>query len=239
MLSKNVMNMKLIISFFIVMCIFSFSFFSIQSIYAHKEIQVGNYTLEVGWEEEPPLVNMRNNVVLYVYENESAVRNAMKDLSTSINYGGVSKELNFVPSEESAALYLGELLPSQLGTYSLNLTGTIGTQPINSDVPIEDVEDAKKITFPIVADGDSSNTNLENIGKQITPIINDLSNQFEESKQETNATMQLIQKMNDQINYLNSQIERIYLLSYIALGLGIAAMIFVLLKGKKGIKKTV
>ncbi|HET8792235.1 MAG TPA: hypothetical protein VFM31_00450 [Nitrososphaeraceae archaeon] len=80
---------------------------------------------------------------------------------------------------------------------------------------------------------------MENIGKQITPIINDLSNQFEESKQERNATMQLIQKMNDQINYLNNQIERIYLLSYIALGLGIAAMIFVVLKGKKGIKKTV
>ncbi|HJT85858.1 MAG TPA: hypothetical protein VJ697_15350, partial [Nitrososphaeraceae archaeon] len=106
-------------------------------------------------------------------------------------------------------------------------------------VQIEDVEDANKITFPIVSDGDSSNTNLENIGKQITPIINDLSNQFEESKQEKNATMKLIQKLNDQINDLNNQIERIYLLSYIALGLGIAAMIFVVLKGKIGIKKTV
>ena len=233
------MNIKLIISFFIVICILSFSFFSIQSIQAHKEIQVGNYTLEVGWEEEPPLVNMRNNIVLYVYENESAVRNALKDLSTSVNYGGLSKELNFVPSEESAGLYLGELLPSQLGTYSLNLTGKIGTQPLNNDVQIEDVEDANKITFPIVSDGDSSNTNLENIGKQITPIINDLSNQFEESKQEKNATMKLIQKLNDQINDLNNQIERISLLSYIALGLGIAAMIFVVLKGKIGIKKTV
>jgi hypothetical protein len=81
--------MRFTITFFIVVNILSFCFFSIESIYAHKEIQVGNYTIEVGWEEEPPLVNMRNNVVVYVFENESAVRNAMKDLSTSINYGGL------------------------------------------------------------------------------------------------------------------------------------------------------
>jgi hypothetical protein len=229
----------MIITSFIIVYTLSFCFFSIQSIYAHKEIQVGNYTLEVGWEEEPPLLDMRNNIVLYVFENESAVRNAMKDLSTTINYGGLSKELNFVPSEESAGLYLAELLPSQLGTYTLNLTGTIGTQAINNNIQIEDVEDANRITFPFVSDGDGSNVNLENIGKQITPIINDLSNQFDESIQEMNATKELIQKMNDQINALNSQIERTNLLSYIATGLGIAAIILVVAyKGIRGIKKT-
>ncbi|HJT85672.1 MAG TPA: hypothetical protein VJ697_14415, partial [Nitrososphaeraceae archaeon] len=107
-------------------------------------------------------------------------------------------------------------------------------------VQIEDVEDANKITFPIVSDGDSSNTNLENIGKQITPIINDLSNQFEESKQERNATMQLIQKMNEKMNDLNSQIEKTHLLSYIALGLSISALIFVVIVTRKiGIKKLI
>ena len=167
-------------------------------------------------------------------------RNAMKDLSTSINYGGLSKELNFVPSEESAGLYLGEIIPSKLGTYSLNLTGTIGTQSINNDIQIEDIEDANKITFPIVSDGDANSANLENIEKQITPIINDLSRQFDESKQEMNATRELIQKMNDQINALNSQIERTNILSYIATGLGISAIILVIAFRKIiRIKKTV
>ena len=233
------MNMRFTITFFIVVGILSFCFFSIQSIYAHKEIQVGNYTLEVGWEEEPPLVNMRNNIVLYVFENESAVRNAMKDLSTSVNYGGLSKELAFVPSEESAGLYLAEIMPSQLGTYSINLTGSIETQKINNNIQIEDVEDVNKITFPLVSGGDASNNgNLENIGKQITPIINDLSQQIDESNQRTNATNELLRKMNDQINGLNSQIEKTNLLSYIATGLSVSAIILVVaFKGIIRIKK--
>ena len=94
---------SLVILFFLII----FGFFNgIESIYAHKEIKVGNFTIEAGWEEEPPLVNILNNIVLYVFENESPVRNAMKDLSVNINYGGIGKELNFVPSEESPGLYL-------------------------------------------------------------------------------------------------------------------------------------
>ena len=235
------MNMRFTITFFIVVCILSFCFFSIQSIYAHKEIQVGNYTIEAGWEKEPPLLDMLNNIVVYVFLNEFPVRNAMKDLSISINYGGLSKDLNFVPSEESAGLYLAEIMPSQLGTYSLNLTGSIETQSINNNIQIEDVEDANRITFPLVSDGDaSSSDNLENSGKQITPIINDLSQQIDESKQGTNATNELIQKMNNQINALNSQIEKTNLLSYIATGLSVSAIILVVaFKGIIRIKKTV
>ncbi len=87
-------------------------------------------------------------------ENDNPVRNAMKDLSTSIHYGGVSKGLNFIPSEESAGLYVADIIASKLGTYSLHLKGAIGTQNVNNDIQIEDVEDANKITFPIVS-GDS------------------------------------------------------------------------------------
>jgi hypothetical protein len=147
--------------------------------------------------------------------------------------------LNFVPSEESAGLYLAENIPSQLGTYSINLTGSIETQKINNNIQIEDVEDANKITFPLVSSGDASNNgNLENIGKQITPIINDLSQQIDESNQGTNATNELIQKMNDQINGLNSQIEKTNLLSFIATGLGASAIILVVaFKGLIGMKK--
>ena len=37
--------------------LYLFGFFnSIESSYAHKEIKVGNYTIEAGWEEEPPLL---------------------------------------------------------------------------------------------------------------------------------------------------------------------------------------
>ncbi len=163
-----------------------------------------------------------------VLENDSPVRNAMKDLSISINYGGVSKKVNFLPSEESAGSYLTDIIPSKLGTYSLNLRGVIGTQNINNNIQIEEVEDVKKLTFPI-SEGSS---NLENIGKQITPIMKDLANQIDETKKEINTTKELILKMNDDDNTMKSEIERTNLLSYIATALSTSAIILIVSRGK-------
>ena len=220
-------NPFIIISF-IIISLFSIGF-SIQSIYGHTEIKVGNYTIEAGWSNEPPLINNLNEVVIFIFENDSPVRNAMKDLSVSINYGGINKKLNFLPSEESVGQYLADIIPSNLGTYSLNLKGIIGTQNINNDIQIEEVEDAKKLTFPIVSESSNS---LENIGKQITPIMKDLSNQIEETKEQVNSTKQLIQKMDNEDNSIKSEIERTNLLSYIATALSASAIILIASRGK-------
>ena len=219
-------NPVIIISFILIL--FSIGF-SIQSVYGHTEIKVGNYTIEAGWSNEPPLINNLNEVVIFIFENDSPVRNAMKDLSVSINYGGINKKLNFLPSEESVGQYLADIIPSNLGTYSLNLKGTIGTQNINNDIQIEEVEDAKKLTFPIVSESSNS---LENIGKQITPIMKDLSNQIEETKEQVNFTKQLIQKMDNEDNSIKSEIERTNLLSYIATALSASAIILIASRGK-------
>jgi hypothetical protein len=199
-----------------------------QLVYGHTEIKVGNYTIEAGWSNEPALINNLNEIVISVVENDSPVRNAMKDLFISINYGGINKKLNFIPSEESAGLYLADIIPSKLGTYSLNLKGAVGTQSINNDIPIEEVEDAKKLTFPI----SEGSTSLENIGKQITPIMKDLASQIDETKKEINSTKELIQKMNDDDNSTKSEIERTNLLSYIATALSTSAIILIASRGK-------
>jgi hypothetical protein len=224
MIDKN----PVIILSFILIFLFSIGF-SIQSVYGHTEIKVGNYTIEAGWSNEPPLINNLNELVIFIFENDSPVRNAMKDLSVSINYGGINKKLNFLPSEESVGQYLADIIPSNLGTYSLNLKGTIGTQNINNDLQIEEVEDAKKLTFPIVSESSNS---LENIGKQITPIMKDLSNQIEETKEQVNSTKQLIQKMDNEDNSIKSEIERTNLLSYIATALSASAIILIASRGK-------
>jgi len=208
---------------FILIFLFSIGF-SIHSVYGHTEIKIGNYTIEAGWSNEPPLINNLNEVIIIISENDSPVRNAMKDLSVSINYGGINKKLNFLPSEESAGQYLADIIPSSLGTYSLNLKGEIGTQTINNDIQIDEIEDAKKLTFPVVSEGSNS---LENIGKQITPIMKDLSNQIEETKEQVNSTKELIQKMNNEDNSIRSEIERTNLLSYIATALSASAIILI------------
>jgi hypothetical protein len=226
MSNHNKKNLAIMPFLIILLFFFSYSFFSMSNVYGHTQIKVGNYTIEAGWEEEPPLVNLLNKIVVYVFdENDNPVRNAMKDLSTSINYGGVSKKLNLIPSEEAAGLYVADIIASKLGSYILNLKGTIGTQNINNEIQIEDVEDANKITFPVVSE--SSGENIENIAKQITPIMNDLSNQIDELKNEINSTKEILQKSNEEGNSINSDIERTNILSYIATGLAASAIILV------------
>lgn len=225
--NKNFLNLISLYAIIFTLFLFSILVFDINKVYGHTEIQVGNYTIEAGWENEPPLLNNLNNILVSISEIDNPVRNVMKDLSISIVYGGLTKKLDFIPSEEGPGIYLADIIPSQLGSYSLNLTGTIGTLTINNNIPIEDIEDTKKLTFPLVTQEDS-NTNIQNIGRQITPLIRDLSNQIDESTQEINATDEILQQINEENNTLRSNIERTNIFSYIATGLGASAIIIAL-----------
>lgn len=219
-------NKLAVILSMVVLIILFFSFkFSIKDIYGHTEIQVGNYTIEAGWNIEPPLLNNLNEVVVSVFENDNPVRNAMKDLSISVNYGGLSKILDFIPSEEAAGQYLASIIPSQLGSYTINLKGLIGTQTINNDIQIEDIEDSKKLTFPTVTEG--TGENLENIGKQLTPLMKDLSSRIDQTAQEINATKEVLKQLSEENDSIISELERTSILSYIATGLGASAIILV------------
>jgi hypothetical protein len=54
-----------------------FLYFNSEEVFAHKEVQIGNVTLEVGWVNEPPLVGILNQVLLSVSEEDIPVRNAL------------------------------------------------------------------------------------------------------------------------------------------------------------------
>jgi len=219
-------NKLVVIPAMAILIILFFSFtLSIRDIYGHTEIQVGNYTIEAGWNIEPPLLSNLNEIVISVLENDNPVRNAMKDLSISVNYGGLSKNLNFIPSEEAAGQYVASIIPSQLGSYIINLKGMIGTQNINNDIQIEDIEDSKKLTFPPVTDG--TGENMENIGKQLTPLMKDLSNRIDQTTLEINATKKVLKQLSEENDSIMSELERTSMLSYIATGLGASAIILI------------
>jgi hypothetical protein len=54
--NKNFMIFSLLMIIFTLFQLLLFTF-NIQSIYAHTEIKVGNYTIEAGWDKELPLLN--------------------------------------------------------------------------------------------------------------------------------------------------------------------------------------
>lgn len=202
-----------------------FSYFGIQNSFAHKDVQVGNITITAGWLTEPPLINNLNNLLLMFHDNDdSPIRNALNDITVNVLFGGVTKEVNFIPSEEEAGTYLSEIIPTQLGTYALSLNGKLNNQNITTEITIEDVEDTAKLAFPPVEDTATSDVS-QNIGSQIKPIITDINQQIEENKNSNNETRQLVEEMINKVDEIKVDLNRIGLLSFIGIALGAAAII--------------
>jgi hypothetical protein len=220
--------------FLVILTLFIISiFFSTQNSFAHKDVQVGNITITAGWLTEPPLLNNLNNLLLMFHGNDDTpIRNAMKDITVNVQFGGVTKEVNFIPSEEEAGTYLSEVIPTQLGTYALSLNGKVNNQNITTQITIEDVEDTSKLAFPPVENTATSDVS-QNIGSQIKPIISDINKQLEENKNSDNETRQLVEEVRNKVDEMKVDVNRIGLLSFIGVALGAAAIILTSWKIRK------
>src|SRR5215203_5034608 len=133
----------------------------VAQVFAHETFSIGNLSIAPGWKVEPPLINQLNSIVINITRNEGegnsvAVRNAFSNLDASIKSGGLTKPLDFEPQEESAGLYRAIILPTQVGSYSVVLIGSIDSQAINSELRIEDVDDTAKLAFPLMESEGSS-----------------------------------------------------------------------------------
>src|SRR5687768_12325906 len=74
--------------------------------YAHITKQFGNISVEVGWTEEPPLAGQLNSATVVVEKmvtggNSTPVSNALSQLDIKEKYGGITKLIEFVPSEQT------------------------------------------------------------------------------------------------------------------------------------------
>ena len=125
-------------------------FFSYQMASAHTTIHVGDYDVEVGWVDEPPVVGQRNAVVVNVSNTKAA--DAAVDISkltVSVNYGGETKTLTLQPlSEDTTNQYIGPILPMVAGQYTVQLRGQLDNTNISSDVQPEEVVPADTLAFP-------------------------------------------------------------------------------------------
>src|SRR5919202_2679353 len=141
-----------------------FSFSNAKIAYAHITKKFGNIQVEVGWSNEPPLVGELNNVIVQVNQtsgknSQTPVVNALGNMDVAIKYGGLTKPLDFVPSEETEGMYNGQMIPTRIGSYNLVLNGTIKNQKISAEIPLDLVESTQKLNFP-----DSGGTSSGGIG---------------------------------------------------------------------------
>ncbi|MEM4391682.1 MAG: hypothetical protein QXG67_02725 [Candidatus Nitrosotenuis sp.] len=117
------------------------------SAYAHVDVFVDPYDIEVGWREEPPLVNQQNAITYKIMKDGSGVTNAFRDMTATVKSGSVSKQLEIL-SDVRTGHYYSKIIPTQMGPITVELRGTIAGVPINEQITIEDVEDINLLAFP-------------------------------------------------------------------------------------------
>lgn len=159
---------------------------SVSAAYAHTTVEAGKYSIEVGWGTEPPVVSYRNTIVLHVVEPgdspgiSSGVPHAFSDMSATVKFGGASKQLE-VSSEQRIGQYFAYIIPTSPGSYSVQLQGTLGDEPISLDIPVEDVEQTAILDFPPRA------TSSEEIGPIKSALV---ALQREVSEQRSNSNVE-------------------------------------------------
>lgn len=172
--------------------------------YAHITKQFGNISVEVGWTEEPPLVGQLNSAIIVVEKvvtggNSTPVSNALSQLDIKEKYGGITKPIEFVPSEQTEGGYEAKIIPTRIGSYSLLMNGSIQNQNItNVEIPLDEVEGTQMFSFPdreisgsssgsISGSSNGSNQtstsgNNNDIGAEVEQILSQFSNDIDSIK---------------------------------------------------------
>jgi len=121
--------------------------------FAHTSIEIGQYEIEVGWEIEPPVVGIRNDIILKITEpgetegSYKGVTNVFKNLEITAMYGGATKKID-INSDPRPGYYFSPMIPTKTGSYIMDLKGDIHGTLVDVQIPIEDVESTSVLNFP-------------------------------------------------------------------------------------------
>ena len=154
------------------------SAFLVSQAYAHETVSVEQYDIEVGWGTEPPVVEIRNNIVFKVTESSETantfvgVKNAFRNLETIAIFGGITKNID-INSDSRLGYYYSPIIPTKTGSYEIGIKGEINGTPVDVQVAIEDVESTAILDFPPT--GGTSNQDIAALKNAITSIQRDVS----------------------------------------------------------------
>ena len=212
--------------------IYSFSTVGHQ-VHAHISKTFGNITVEVGWGNEPPLAGDMNTVTISVAKgpegNSVPVLNALGDIVSSVKYGTLTENLNFVPSETADGLYESKLIPTRTGSsYAMVLNGTIQGQAISAEIPLDNVESKDKFSFPQNSSSEVSSSSGGG-GGTLNPNMQKILSQISNTQQNTQAGMEqlakTVQNVTESISSLKSYVDRTFFVAVSSIGVGLAGII--------------
>ena len=131
--------------------------------YAHETRAVGDYTLVVGFIDEPAIQGETNGIWLRVTRGEEPVSGLADTLSAEITYGDQTRAaaLTAAPGEEGT--YTSVFIPTEPGGYTFRFAGKIGDLDVNetftsSPESFDSVAPRGDFEFPTAANGSTGST---------------------------------------------------------------------------------
>src|SRR3990172_6890033 len=145
---------------------------------AHEERMVGEYEVEVGFNEEPALVNQLNGVFLSVVKEDVPVEGLDESLKVEVIVGGgaAKKELSFAAIEDEPGSYVAAFLPTVTGDYTFRIFGEIDGTAIDESFEsgpgrFDSVESLDEVAFPeVVSDPGGLSTTVTELQAKIDSL---------------------------------------------------------------------
>lgn len=148
---------KLVLALLIVLF---FVLISNQTVFAHVSVTVGNYELEIGWLDEPPIVGQKNAILVIVSDTSGGEAQPVEDVSSlivTVSYGGQEKELTLQPlGEDTPGQFMAPLIPAVPGQYTILLGGQLVDTSVDARVNPEEVAAADTLLFPAAESSDQN-----------------------------------------------------------------------------------
>ena len=121
--------------------------------FAHTTVHVEQYAIEAGWGIEPPVVGIRNDLVIKITEpgetegSHKGVTSVFRDVVATAMFGGATKKID-INSDPRPGYYFSPIIPTKTGSYIVELKGEISGTTIDVKIPVEDVEPTAVLDFP-------------------------------------------------------------------------------------------
>ena len=155
-----------------------FSIGMIAPSFAHTTVHVEQYEIEAGWIIEPPVVGIRNDLVLKIIERGEkegsfrGITSAFKNVDATVMFGGASKKID-INSDPKPGYYFSSIIPTKTGTYMVELKGDLRGTPLDIKIPVEDVEPTAILDFPPTSGG--GDTDIAALKNAISSLQQDVS----------------------------------------------------------------
>ena len=97
---------------------------------------MGDYEIEIGWVNEPPVAGQLNGIEISVSNTSTGEAQPVEDVSSltvTISYGGQSKELTLEPlGEDTPGQFEAPILPTVPGQYTIAFGGQLGDTAVDA-----------------------------------------------------------------------------------------------------------